>query len=142
SCSMIGNIAGKVVLGMAIDALGVYRAAILLAGAMASAFVLFQTFPGFFPALCLGGVLFGGCYSVGSMLLPQLALAIWGRQAYRPYVSRLSAVNSFVAAFSGSAFPYLYDFTGGWTAVLVLCFADCVAAGLIFVWLGRWAGKR
>ena len=142
SCSMIGNIAGKVVLGMAIDALGVYRAAVLLAGAMASAFVLFQTFPGFFPALCLGGVLFGGCYSVGSMLLPQLALAIWGRQAYRPYVSRLSAVNSFVAAFPGSAFPYLFDFTGGWTAVLVLCFADCVAAGLIFVWLGRWAGKR
>ena len=141
SCSMIGNITGKVVLGFAVDRLGAYRAGVLLALSLASSFALFWALPRFFAALCLAGVLFGVCYSVGGVLLPQLSLALWGRDAYRPFVSRLAAFNAIAAAVTGSAFPYLHDFTGGWTAVLWLNMGLCSVAALIFAFFASRASK-
>ena len=113
--STIGNITGKVAVGIAIDRLGSYRAGLLLALSLLASFLIFRAVPGTFAALCVAGVLFGGCYSVGSVLLPQLSLLIWGRDRYRPYVSRLSAFNSIAASVTGALFPYLYDFTGSWS---------------------------
>ncbi len=137
SCAMIGNITGKVAVGIAIDRLGAYRAGLLLALSLLASFLIFRAVPGTFAALCVAGVLFGGCYSVGSVLLPQLALVIWGRDRYRPYVSRLSAFNSIAASVTGALFPYLYDFTGSWSPVLWLNIGLSAVAAAIFVFLRR-----
>ena len=141
SCSMIGNIGGKVLLGAAIDRLGAFRSGTLLALSLLTAFAVFQFLPGVFPALCAASVLFGGSFATGGVLLPQTCLAIWGHADYRPRLSRLTAFNMFAAAFSGSVFPYLYDFTGGWAAALLLCMSICAAAAATFAFFARTAKK-
>ena len=141
SCAMVGNITGKVAVGVAIDRMGAYRAGLLLALALFSAFAIFRTATGTYAALCVAGVLFGCCYSVGAVLLPQLSLAIWGHGRYRPYVSRFSAFNSIAASVTGALFPFLHDFTGSWSPVLWLAMGMCVAAAAVFVFLRRDAAK-
>ncbi|MBQ8091542.1 MAG: MFS transporter [Pyramidobacter sp.] len=141
SCSMIGNIAGKLALGLAIDRFGAYRGGAMLAGSLFASFAIFCASPSCYPALCLAATLFGGCFSVGGVLLPQLALAVWGRDRYRPYVSRFTSFNAFAAAFTGSAFPYIHDFTGSWTPALVLCMTMCACAAAIFLFLKRDAKR-
>jgi len=137
SCSMIGNIAGKVLLGYAIDRLGAYRAGTLLALALFSSFAVFRFCPGTFAALCAAGVLFGSVYSVGGVLVPQMSLAVWGQAEYRACVSRFSAVDAFAAALSGSAFPYLFDLTGSWSPMLLWNMAVAAAAAGLFAYIGR-----
>ena len=141
SCAMVGNITCKVTFGLAIDRLGAYRAGILLACSLFAAFAIFWAAPHMFAALCVAGVLFGGCFCIGGVLLPQLTLAVWGRERYRPYVSRFSAFNAFAAAFTGSAFPYLHDLTGSWSPALWLGMGMGATAAGIFVFLRRDAAK-
>ncbi len=137
SCSMIGNLSGKVILGMMIDKLGVYRAAVTLSLIIGFSFVLF-----FFGSanpylLYAAGICYGTCYSIGGVLLSILLLNIYGAKTYRDYVSRMSAMNAFIGAFIGSAFPYIYDLSGSWNPVLIIAFLLCVTAAVIYIWLSR-----
>ena len=137
SCSMIGNLSGKVILGVMIDKLGVYRAAIILSLVIGSAFLLFLLGNGSPYLLYAAGIGYGTCYSVGGVLLSILLLNIYGAGTYRDKVSRLSALNAFIAAFVGSAFPYMYDLTGNWNLVLFCGMGICIAAAAIYFYLSK-----
>ncbi len=137
SCSMIGNLSGKVILGVLIDKLGVYRAAILLSSLIGLSFVLFFVGSANPYLLYAAGVCYGTCYSVGGVLMSILLLNIYGAKTYRDQVSRMSALNAFIAAFIGSAFPYIYDLSGSWNPVLIIGFLICATAVVIYIWLSR-----
>lgn len=137
SCSMIGNLSGKVILGVLIDKLGVFRAAIILSSVIGLSFVLFFVGSANPYLLYVAGVCYGMCYSVGGVLMSILLLNIYGAKTYRDQVSRMSALNAFIAAFIGSAFPYIYDLSGSWNPVLVIGFLICATAVVIYIWLSR-----
>ena len=137
SCSMIGNLSGKVILGVLIDRLGVYKAAIILTGVIGLSFLLFllgHSNPALLYPAALG---YGTCYAIGGVLLSLLLLNIYGAGIYREKVSRITAVNTFIAAFAGSAFPYMYDLTGSWTLTLLTGAILCMTAIMIYFWLSR-----
>ncbi len=137
SCSMIGNLSGKVILGFMIDRLGVFKAAIILTGVIGGSFLLFLIGSGSPLLLYIAGVCYGTCYGIGGLLLSILLLNIYGSGLYREKVSRLTAINTFIAAFSGSAAPYVYDLFGTWSPVLIAAFCLCAAAAAIYIWLSR-----
>lgn len=137
SCSMIGNLSGKVILGVLIDKLGVFRAAVILSSVIGLSFVLFFVGSANPYLLYVAGVCYGMCYSVGGVLMSILLLNIYGAKTYRDQVSRMSALNAFIAAFVSSAFPYIYDLSGSWNPVLVIGFLICATAVVIYIWLSR-----
>ena len=56
--------------------------------------------------------LFGAAYSVSTMTASLLFLDLYGQKEYRGQLSRMQAINGFLAAFLSALIPYMYDLTG------------------------------
>lgn len=132
SISMIGNIIGKLGLGILSDRLGIFRAIGLLAILVGLSQLAFLLGADFLPALQSGAFLYGTVYAMGTTAPSQLFLALYGEKNYRDKVRGAQMINSFAMAFAGLLFPYIYDFTGSFTPVFLLGAAVCaLSLGLV-----------
>ncbi len=133
SFCMVGNLMGKIVFGALSDRIGVFKTVFSILAAAAVSFLTLRFMQGFVPALCVGCLLFGVSFSLGTTAPSLVYLEVYGEDRYRNMLSRHQAVNNVVTAFLSSAIPYIYDFTGSFSPVFIIALCRNVMATLGFI---------
>lgn len=141
SLSMIGNIVGKLLMGVLADKMGIFRAVYLTLGTVSLSMLLFML-GGVSPViLYISALLYGLVFSMGTTVPSLVFFDVYGAAKYKKYLSRFQATNSVVMAFSSSLLPYIYDFTGSFKAVMLLGLAMCVVSVIFFTILKNKSEK-
>jgi len=128
--SQVGNAAGKIALGAAID-LSPGKALSLLAvcGGCGTACVWLAPTT---PLVTVGGLLFGVFIAGGVVLLPMLVRTVFGSgEEYPVILSRVSVAPTAGSAVGNVAFPLIAESAAGFDAVFALTLAS-VALVLVF----------
>ncbi len=133
SAVMIGNIAGKLVLGWLNDKLGPKRAALLgIAAVCASFLLLFLTALG--PAAALvGAFLLGISMSLIAVSMPLIVRSAYGSRDYSQIFSIVTMAPSLVGSLGMAAIGFMYDAFGSYNPVLVVGIVCCGLAGLLLI---------
>ncbi len=137
SWCMIGNVAGKLVMGMLSDRIGIYRTTELFLCAVLVSLFLFLFMQGSVTLLNAAAVLFGAEYAIYVNSQPLVLLDIYGPDEYKMKMSRLQAVLGLIGAFVAVLVPYIYDFTGSFDLFFVIGIVFCLIAVTLFVILDR-----
>ena len=117
--SQVGNAAGKIGLGAAID-LSPGKALALLAVCGGLGTLCMWLAPST-PLMALGGLLFGVFIAGGMVLLPMLVRTVFGSgEEYPLILSRVSVAPTFGSAVGNIAFPMLAESPAGFDAVFVI----------------------
>ena len=141
SISMVGNITGKLGLGVLADRIGIFGAVGLLIGVLGLSQAAFLLGEDSLVLMKAGAFLYGTVYAMGTTAPSQLFLAMYGKERYGDRVRGGQTVNSFLLAFAGVLFPYVYDFTGSFRPVFYLGAGICVAS-LGFLCVANAAVRR
>ncbi|MPN02567.1 hypothetical protein SDC9_149783 [bioreactor metagenome] len=83
---------------------------------------------GLLPVLYVAALLFGTIYAMGTTVPALLLLDLYGKEHYKPKVSRYQSLSAVIAACAGALLPSLYAFTGSFAVVFVLGAAVCALA--------------
>ena len=126
SCNMVGNVAGKLLIGVMADRIGIFPSVNITSVVIASSTVMLL-FSGANPVMMYAGaLLLGLVYSMGTTVPPLVFMEVYGPDEYKVHLSRFQAYNSAVMALASSALPYIYDFTGSFNGALILGFVFAV----------------
>ena len=137
SWCMIGNVAGKLVMGMMSDRFGVYRTTELFLCAVLASLFLFLFKQESVMLLNTAAVLFGAEYAIYVNSQPLVLLDIYGPDEYKMKMSRLQAILGLIGAFVAVLVPYIYDFTGSFNLFFIIGILFCLIAIALFVILER-----
>ena len=140
SVCMVANTAGKVVLGILVDKFGTRVSLLLYSGLVAIALVLLLFVPAPWTMLVAAG-LFGTSYGMAAVGNTMITRDAFGLANYGKTYPVMSLVGNVGNAVFSSAVGYMYDFTGGYAATLVLFgVMTVVLAGLVvFVYARKQA---
>lgn len=139
--SMLGNIGGKLLLGIAHDRLRARRALLLGAGLIAAGFVLLMT--GRAVELYVGATLLGVPMAVTVVLLPAWTLEIFGEHAYTRVYTYISIMMNCLASFGYIILSGLLSWAGSYRAIFLFGIGCCgVMAALIFTVPTASAGRK
>ena len=129
SVCMVVNTAAKLVFGIVASAVGVPKAAYLyLAGNFAGAFLLLKSGgPG---GMAAGAALLGLSYSLPTIASASLTREVFGVDNYGKVYPKVSLAGTIAMAAGTSITGYIYDYTGNYTAALLLLAAMAVVAFL------------
>ncbi len=120
SFNMVGNVAGKLLIGVMADKIGIFPSVNITSIVIAVSTVMLM-FSGTTPALMyVGALLLGMVYSMGTTVPPLVFMEVYGPDEYKTQLSRFQSYNSVVMALASSGLPYIYDFTGSFFGALVL----------------------
>ena len=133
SYCMVGNVAGKLILGVLSDRLGIYRTTEIFLGAVLLSLVMFLMMQQSVAALNIAAVLFGAEYAIYVNTQPLVLLDIYGPDDYKMKMSRLQSCLGLIGAFVAVLVPYIYDFTGSFNLFFVIGIAFCVISILLFI---------
>ena len=136
SASMIGNIAGKLLMGILIDIMGATKTVILflLLGSVGILILLLLPTPTF---LLIGGFLFGALYSVGTVGGANLCRQAFSKKQYSTAYSVMSLSGSASAALSITVIGAIYDSMQNYVPVLIGAVAFCLASVICQVLAGK-----
>lgn len=135
SYCMIGNVVGKLLLGVISDRIGIYRTTEIFLLAVLASMILFRFAQSSLTALNLAAVLFGAEYAIYVNSQPLVLLDIYGPEAYKLRLSRLQSVLGFIGAFVAVIVPYIYDFTGSFNLFFSGGIVFCIIAFALFIYL-------
>ena len=140
SVCMVANTTGKVVLGILVDKFGTRVSLLLYSGLVAIALVLLLFVPAPWTMLVAAG-LFGTSYGMAAVGNTMITRDAFGLANYGKTYPVMSLVGNVGNAVFSSAVGYMYDFTGGYTATLVMFgVMTVVLAGLVvFVYARKQA---
>lgn len=135
SVCMIANTGGKVLLGALVDRIGTRISVLLFTVIVAVGLVLLlvtrtpQT-------LVVAAALTGMCYALGTVGISMLTRDAFGLANYGKTYPTMSLSGNFANAIFSSVVGFMYDFTGGYAATLVMLLAMVVGivAIVIFVY--------
>ncbi len=119
SCSMVGNVVGKLALGSLADKLGIYKAVNIIQACVFISLVLFFFGKSNQYVLYLAAFLYGSIFSVSTTMPPLLFADIYGPSEYKKRVSKNQMYYGLSVAALSSALPYIYDFTGSYDIVFI-----------------------
>lgn len=142
SASMIGNISAKLLFGILSDKIGsFYTSVVILATNLISLFVLLFIHTEL--ALIVGAFLFGTIYSMGSVGIALLCKDFFGVENYNVTYPKVTFAIGISGAVFASLIGYVYDFTGGYTAaiLMLIAFHALVFVSLLFLSAQRKRGK-
>ena len=138
SASMVSNSAGKILLGALIDRIGtklsVLAYTVLNAVAVVMMLLLHAPTP-----LIVAAALFGLCYALGTVGISMLTRDAFGIGNYSKTYPTISLVGNIANAAFATVVGFMYDFTGGYTATLVMFLA--MLAAVVFIVLFVYARK-
>lgn len=118
SCSMIGNMGGKLIFGLINDRIGIRKTLILASCLVCSSFILLMI--GVTPFLQIGAVVNGLSMSTGAVLIPLAYKDLFGEKDYITILSYSSMVQGLTSATALTVIGFLFDGTGSYTASFVL----------------------
>lgn len=131
SLAMAGNVSGKFLLGLLADKMDIFKAIRLMIYLSMLAMVLFL-FAGTSSLVAMGGSLaFGFIYSLYSTGPALFLVKIYGKKDYVRNFSRMQAINTFMVAICSSAIAYVYDLTGSYSPVFLICLL--ANAGMLYL---------
>ena len=139
SFCMIANTAGKLILGVIIDKIGCRLATIFYLALALIALVLFLMIHQS-GALLAGAVLFGTVYALGTVSLAIMTRELFGAENYSRTYPTVSLAGTVANALLSTVVGFMYDFTGGYTAILIM-FVIMLAAA-VFIVLRAYAGRQ
>ncbi len=126
SFNMVGNVFGKLAIGVMADKIGIFPSVNLTSVIIAISTVML-IFSGANPVMMYAGaLLLGLVYSMGTTVPPLVFMEVYGPDEYKVHLSRFQAYNSVVMALASSALPYIYDFTGSFNGALILGFVFAI----------------
>lgn len=132
SCNMVGNVFGKLAIGVLADKIGIFKS-INITSVIIAASTIMLLFSGTSPVMMYAGaLLLGLVYSMGTTVPPLVFMDVYGPDEYKGHLSRFQAYNSVVMALASSALPYIYDFTGSFNGALILGFIFAVLPIITF----------
>jgi len=141
SCNMVGNVFGKLAIGVMADKIGIFKSINLTSAVIAISTVMLL-FSGTSPVMMYAGsLLLGLVYSMGTTVPPLVFMEVYGPDEYKIHLSRFQSYNSVVMALASSALPYIYDFTGSFNGALILGFAFAVIPMVTFSIVKKRADK-
>lgn len=114
SCSMIGNVGGKLAMGALSDKIGIFKALYLALSIVFVSMVLFIVGQGSINVLYAASLCYGMCYSLGTTAPSLVFYYVYG-EGYKSKLSKFQSVNAVVLAFASSIFGFIYDFAGSYT---------------------------
>ena len=126
SVSMVGNMLGKLALGLLADRTGPAKAAFISFGMALAGFVIIP-YTGW--ALYAAAFLTGMILPSATVLMPLLVQHAYNDRGYEQAYAYISTLGSVVYAFAGSIMGYLFDMKGDYALVIQLC-ALLLAAAL------------
>ena len=139
SVCMVANTAGKVVLGILVDRFGTRVSLLLYACLVGIALVLLLFVPAPAAMLVAAG-LFGTSYGMAAVGNTMITRDAFGLANYGKTYPVMSLVGNIGNAVFSSVVGYMYDFTGGYTATLVMFgVMTVVLAGLVVLVYARRA---
>ena len=142
SASMFGNISAKMVFGILSDKIGsFYTSVVILAVNLCSLFILL--FVKAEAAMIIAAFLFGTIYSMGSVGIALLCKDFFGIENYNVTYPKVTFAIGISGAVFASLIGYVYDFTGGYTAaiLMLIAFHAIIFASLLFLSAQRKRGK-
>ncbi len=120
SWNMVGNVAGKLLIGVMADKIGIFKSVNITSVVIAVSTVMLM-FSGTSPVMMYAGaLLLGMVYSMGTTVPPLVFMEVYGPDQYKTQLSRFQSYNSVIMALASSGLPYIYDFTGSFFGALVL----------------------
>ncbi|RDW20328.1 MFS transporter [Oceanobacillus arenosus] len=121
TCVMIGQTAGKFILGWVNDKLGARWAVTsgIGGGVAGILFLLFSDNLGVF-ALYAGGLLFGIGFSASTILPPTVITAVFGNRDYGPIYTSIMSASTLGVALGTTLFGFIFDTTGSYYAVFII----------------------
>ncbi len=126
SCNMVGNVFGKLAIGVLADKIGIFKSVNITSVIIAASTIMLM-FSGTSPVMMYAGaLLLGLVYSMGTTVPPLVFVEVYGPDEYKTHLSRFQSYNSVVMALASSALPYIYDFTGSFNGALILGFVCAV----------------
>lgn len=142
SFSMVGNVVGKLSLGVLTDRIGIYRSIQLLVILIAGSMGIFLYGDSSLLLLNAGAFVYGLVFALMATAPALLYLDLYGIGTYRKKVSQLQAVSGIVMALLSTIFPYLYDWTGNFQLVFVYGAVACAMSCIIFTKLQNFSKDR
>ncbi|MBQ3009380.1 MAG: MFS transporter [Oscillospiraceae bacterium] len=128
SFNMVGNVFGKLAIGVLADKIGIFPSVNLTSIVIAASTVMLL-FSGTSPVMMYAGaLLLGLVYSMGTTVPPLVFMEVYGPDEYKSQLSRFQSYNSVVMALASSGLPYIYDFTGSFNGALILGFIFAVVS--------------
>ena len=142
SCSMIGNVMGKLAMGTLADRLGVYKAVNIIQVLVIVSLALFLVGHSNRYILYIAALLYGTIFSVSTTMPPLLFSDLYGPKEYRRKVSTNQMYYSLSVAALSSALPYIYDFTGSYDIVFAGGLAASIASFVMFNVIRKYSQNR
>ena len=138
SCSMVGNISGKLLTGMMTDRIGVYRSIQVILCLVLASQLLFLFGTHWVILLQIASLLYGLVYSLGTTVPALLFYDLYGRERYKGKVQISQSANYFVLSATSFIFPYIYDLTGSFPPVFAAGAGICAVSLLIIEGMRRY----
>ena len=118
SACMIANTAGKIILGVLIDRFGSRVSVSIYAVIVAIGALLIVVSRNSF-VLVAAAVMYGMCYSMGTVSTSMLAREMFGSAKYSRVYPRLSMTTTVSNAIFTTVVGLLYDLTGTYTSIIL-----------------------
>lgn len=141
SYTMIGNVVGKLSIGLLADRIGIFRAIqsmIVLIAISMGIFLVGNTSMGL---LYIGSFACGMVFSLMATAPSLLFVELYGKEHYRSRVSQLQAISGIIMAVLSAVFPFIYDWTGSFRPVFMYGLTACAISLVIFSALKQIAKK-
>lgn len=141
SISMVGNVGGKLLMGVLADKLGIFKTVYLAIGVVLVSMLLFIFGSGSLAGIYAAALLFGLVYSMGTTVPPLVLLEVYGAGQYRGYLSKFQAANAVMCALAQPIFGYIYDFTGSYTMDFVFGVVILTVSMASYMRLKKWSDQ-
>lgn len=121
SCSMIGNILSKLLIGILSDIFKPVKACfmMIICNLISLICIYIANITGNSILLMVGACLFGTIYSVGAVGIPLLVRYFFGQENYASNYAKIGFLTNLGSASSLTVIGYLYDFTNTYTIALI-----------------------
>lgn len=134
SLCMIANSGGKIIFGSLVDRIGNRLATIVYSAMVLVAILMLLFFRG--PqSLVIAAVMYGLCYSLGTVAITMFTRDTFGVENYGRTYPAISLGGNMANAVFSSAVGFMYDFSGGYASSLVMFGVLLVASAAIVVYV-------
>ncbi len=137
SLVMVGNVIGKIVIGILADKFGIYFAMITVLIIVVISFFLYIHYTEYLPIMYIASFMYGNIYAITNIAPPLLLLELYKEGGYRKKLARVQSISMIVIALLGISIPYSYDITGSFVLVFNVGIAIIIFSIIILLYMKK-----